>query len=148
MGSFRLSYVDDFSLTVASASYEQNSCKLIAAFDSLVAQGTAICVPFAPEKTKVIDWETGRQRSPAPFSPIQLGGQPITPSTSVRWLGSWFDRRCTGAVHFQERAAITLSSPAKGLTPQKSDTESSLSFAPACSMELRSSPPARLIYAR
>ena len=70
---------------------------------------------------------TCRQRSPAPFTPIQLGGQPITPSTSVRWLGFWFDQRRTGVVHFQKRAASaaitlrslrTLSSPAKGLTPQ------------------------------
>ena len=36
--SFSLSYVDDFSLTVTSTSYEQNSSKLIAAFDSLTAQ--------------------------------------------------------------------------------------------------------------
>ena len=125
--SFSLSFVDDFSLTVASTSYEQNSSKLIAAFDSLTTQGSAISVPFAPEKTEVIHWETYRQRSPAPLSPIQLGGQSITPSTRVRWLGFWFDQRRTGAVHFQKRAASaaialrslrTLSSPAKGLTPQ------------------------------
>ena len=125
--SFRLSYVDDFSLTVASTSYEQNSQKLIAAFDSLVTQGSSISVPFAPEKTEVIHWETQKQRSPAPFSPIQLGGQQITPSTSVRWLGFWFDQRRTGKTHFQKRAASaaitlrslrSLSSPAKGLTPQ------------------------------
>ena len=82
--SFRLSYVDDFSLTVASTSCEQNSQKLIAAFDTLVTQGTLISVPFSPKKTEVIHWETHRQRSPAPFSPIQLGGQLITPSASVR----------------------------------------------------------------
>ena len=49
------------------------------------------------------------------------------PSTTVRWLGFWFDQRRTGKVHFQKRAASTaitlrplrsLSSPAKGLTPQ------------------------------
>ena len=50
---FRLSYVDDFSLTVASTSYEQNSHKLITMFDSLIAQGTSMCVLFAPEKTEV-----------------------------------------------------------------------------------------------
>ena len=125
--SFSLSYVDDFSLTVASTSYGQNSSKLIAAFDTLTAQGSAISVPFAPENTEVIHWETYRQRSLAPFSPIQLGGQSITPSAKVRWLGFWFDQRRTGAVHFQKRAASaaitlrslhTLSSPAKGLTPQ------------------------------
>ena len=48
------SYVDDFSLIVASPSYEQNSRKLTAAFDSLVAQGTVIC----PEATH---WGTSRQ---------------------------------------------------------------------------------------
>ena len=85
--------------------------------------------PIFPEKTEVIHWETCRQRSSTPFSPIQLGGQSITPSNSVRWLGFWFDQRCTGAVYFQKRvasAAITLRSlrtlssprPAKGLTPQ------------------------------
>ena len=51
-------------------------------------------------KTEAIHWEAYRQRSPAPFSPIQLGGQPITPSTSVSWLGFWFDQRRTGTVHF------------------------------------------------
>ena len=49
------------------------------------------------------------------------------PSTSVRWLGFWFDQRRTGTVHFQKRAGSaaiilqslhSLSSPAKGLTPQ------------------------------
>ena len=117
--SFRLAYVDDFSLTVASPSYEQNSRKLVDAFNSLSTQGASIRIPFAPEKTEVIHWETCRQRSPAPFTPIQLGGQSITPSTSVRWLGFWFDQRRTGAVHFQKRAAsaaITLRS--LGLTPQ------------------------------
>ena len=129
--SFSLSYVDDFSITVTSASYEQNTRKLITAFNSLATQGASIHVPFAPEKAEVIHWETYRQRSPAPSSPIQLGGQSITPSTSVRWLGfwfdQWFDRKHTGRVHFQKRAASaaitlrslrTLSSPARGLTPQ------------------------------
>ena len=73
--------------------------------DSLTTQGAAIHVPFAPEKTEVIHWETYRQRAPAPLSPIQLGGQLITPSTRVRRLGFWFDQRRTGAVHFQKRAA-------------------------------------------
>ena len=96
--SFRLSYVDDFSLTVTSTSYEQNSQKLCATFDFLVTQGTSISAPFAPETTEVIHWETHRQRSPAPSTPIQLGGQQITPSASVRWLGFWFDQRRTGTV--------------------------------------------------
>ena len=81
--SFRLSYVHGFSLTIASTSYEQNSRKLIAAFNSLTTLGRPIRIPFAPEKTEVIHWKTYRQRSPAPFSPIQLGGQSTTPSTSA-----------------------------------------------------------------
>ena len=51
----------------------------------------------------------------------------INPSISVRWLGFWFDQRRIGTIHFQKRAenaAValrplhSLSSPAKGLTPQ------------------------------
>lgn len=62
--SFRLSYVDDFPLTVASTSYEQKSCEMIAAFDSLTTQGSSIRVPFAPEKTEAIHWETYRGLQP------------------------------------------------------------------------------------
>ena len=114
---FHLSYVDDFPLIVTSTSYEQNSRKLIAAFDSLAAQGTSIRVPFAPEKIEVINWETYRDRSPAPFSPIQLGGQSITPSTSACWLGFWLDQRRTSAVYFQKRAASAATTPHPLIVP-------------------------------
>ena len=51
--SFRLSHVNDFSLTVASTSCEQNSRKLIAA-----SAAPPPSVPFSPEKTEVTHWET------------------------------------------------------------------------------------------
>ena len=149
---FRLSYVDGFSLTVASTPYEQNSRKLIAAFDSLTTQGRSILVPFAPEKTEVIHWETHRQRSPAPLSPILLGGQSITPSPSVHWLDFWFDQRRTGTIHFQkEQPAQQLPSDFSApshLQPRASPLKmsailSNLSFAPTSSMAHRSSWKAR-----
>ena len=153
--SFSLSYVDDFSLTVASTSYEQNSSKLIAAFDSLAAQGLAISVPFAPEKTEDIHWETYRQRSPPPLSPIQLGGQLITPSARVRWLGFWFDRGALVLFTFKrerpaQQSPSDLSAPShrqpRASFLRLSATSSSSSFAPASSMVHRSSPHVRLTY--
>ena len=144
------------SLTVASTSYEQNSSKLIAAFDSLTAQGSAISVPFAPERTDVIHWETYRQRSPAPLSPIQLGGQLITPSARVHWLGLWFDRGALVLFTFK-RERPAQQSPSDFSAPfhrqprasplRISATLSNSSSALASAMEHQFSPPARLTYA-
>ena len=58
-----LSYVDDFSLTVASPSYSTNIRHLQSLFRTLTKRGDQLEVKFSTPKTELIHWRTPSQRS-------------------------------------------------------------------------------------
>jgi len=67
-----VSYVDDFSITVASPSYRGNIHRLQSLFSTIAAKGRDIGVSFSVPKTELIHWRTLSQRTPPAHAPIEL----------------------------------------------------------------------------
>ena len=124
-----LSYVDDFSLTVASPSYRTNSTSLQASFGCIRAIAHSRKVDFSVPKTELIHWRTPLQRdapgTPRP-PPVALDGQIFHPSEKLRWLGYWFVPNLASSAHFSRRLALSqaafssvrrFSDAGKGVSP-------------------------------
>jgi len=122
-----ISYVDDFTLTVASLSYRGNICRLQELLERLERKASRLGVSFSVAKTELIHWRTPSQRHlPKCVSPIQIKGEMFHPGNSVRWLGYWFTPALDPAAHFSRRLALAqgafalirrLSPPGAGLPP-------------------------------
>jgi len=121
-----LSYVDDFGLTVSSASYRRNIQILQQQYPRLKARGARLGVGFSVPKTELIHWRTNRDRDPISKAPIHLAGSVFTPKGEVRWLGYWFTPSISTTPHFVKRPAKAqaafvvvkrLSPPGIGLPP-------------------------------
>ena len=121
-----VSYVDDFSLTVASPSHKSNIRRLQSLFVVISRRASELDVSFAVPKTELIHWQTHSERSPPALSPITLDGQVFHPSGVVRWLGYWLSPALNTSHHFNHRLALAnasfsfvkcLSSPGGGTRP-------------------------------
>jgi len=121
-----VSYVDDFSITVASPTYRDNIRKLERHFITVAARGRDIGVSFSVPKTELIHWQTPSQRSPPSLAPIGLEGHLFQPSKVVSWLGYWFTPALNTTHHLRHRLSIAqcifsfvkrLSSPGAGVKP-------------------------------
>ena len=67
-----VSYLDDFSLTVASPSHRSNIRRLQSLFLDISPRGSEIDVSYSVPKTELIHWWTHSERSPPALSPITL----------------------------------------------------------------------------
>jgi len=121
-----VSYVDDFSITVASPSYRGNIRRLQNLFSTIAAKGRDIGVSFSVPKTELIHWRTPSQRTPPSHAPIELENHLFRPSQVVRWLGYWFTPSFNTAHHYRHRLSLAqaifsfikrLSSPGAGVRP-------------------------------
>ena len=121
-----VSYVDDFSLTVASPSHRSNIRRLQNLFSNISRRASELDVSFSVPKTELIHWRTYSERSPPASSPITLDGQVFHPSGVVRWLGYWLSPALNTSHHFNHRLALAnasfsfvkrLSSPGGGTRP-------------------------------
>ena len=74
-----VSYVDDFSLTVASPSHRTNARRLQGLFLDISRRASALDVFFSVPKTELIHWRTYSERSPRalPHHPRRPGLSPI-----------------------------------------------------------------------
>jgi len=79
-----VSYVDDFSITVASPSHRGNIRSLQRLFTTIAARGRDIGVSFSVPKTELIHWRTPSQRTPPEQPP--LSGM-VTSSTPPKSSG-------------------------------------------------------------
>ena len=79
-----VSYVDDFSITVASPAHRDNIGRLQRLLDTVAARGRDIGVSFSVPKTELIHWQTPSQRSPPAIAPIELECHLFQPSKVVR----------------------------------------------------------------
>ena len=100
-----LSYVDDFGLTVSSASYRRNIQILQQQYARLKARGARLGVRFSIPKTELIHWPTNRDRGPISTAPIHLDRSLFTPKMNVRWLGYWFTPSISTTRRFVKRLA-------------------------------------------
>ena len=69
-----VSYVDDFSLTVASPSLRSNIQRLQSLFLSISQKAWELDVSFSVPKTELIHWQTQSERLPPALSPITHDG--------------------------------------------------------------------------
>ena len=121
-----LSYVDDFGLTVSSASYRRNIQSLQKRYAVLRAKSTRLGIGFSVPKTELVHWRTCRHRGPVSLCPVHLDGSIFPPKDEVRWLGYWFTPSISTTTHFTKRLAKAqaafvavkrLSPPGMGLPP-------------------------------
>ena len=122
-----VSYVDDFSVTVASESHRSNIRRLQGIFRTLAQKGRSLDVEFSIPKTELIHWRTPSQRhSPPSRAPISLDGLLFHPTQVVRWLGFWLTPPLNSQQHFSRRLALAktsfafvkrLASPGAGIRP-------------------------------
>ena len=121
-----LSYVDDFSITVASTSYRTNIRRLQDIFRTLTKRGDRLEVKFSTPKTELIHWRTPSQRTPPSQAPIALDGLIFRPAGVVKWLGYWLSPALNSQHHFSHRVSLAqasfsfvkrLSSPGAGVMP-------------------------------
>ena len=121
-----VSYVDDFSVTVASPSHRGNIRQLQGPFSTIATKGRSIAVSFSVPKTELIHWRTPSQRTPPSTAPVELEGQFFHPFHVVRWLRYWFTPALTSTHHFRHRLSLAqavfsfvkrLSSPGAGIRP-------------------------------
>ena len=123
-----ISYVDDFSVTVASESHHTNIRRLQGIFWTLSAcKGRTLNVEFSIPKTELIHWCTPSQpHSPPSRPPITLEGLVFHPAQVVRCLGFWLTPPLNSQQHFSRRLALArasfsfvkrLSSPGAGIRP-------------------------------
>jgi len=121
-----VSYVDNYSVTVASPSHRGNIWWLQGLFSTIATRGRDIGVSFLVPKMELIHWRTLSQRTPPSRAPIELEGQFFHPSHVIRWLGYGFTPVLTSMHHFRHRLSLAqavfsfvkrLSSPGRGIWP-------------------------------
>ena len=79
-----VSYVDDFSITVASSSYRGNIRRLQGVFSTIATRGRDIGLSFSVPKTELVHWRTPSPRTPPSTAPIELEGHLFRHSNVVR----------------------------------------------------------------
>jgi len=121
-----VSYVDDFSITVASPCHRGHIRRLQRLFNTVAARGRDIGVSFSVPKTELIHCRTPSQRSPPSMAPIELEGHLFQPCKVMRWLGYWFTPALNTTHQFRHRLSLAqaifsfvkrLSSPGAGVKP-------------------------------
>jgi len=85
-----ISYVNNFSITVASPSHRGNIHHLQRGFSIIAAKGRDIGVSLSVPKTELIHRRTPSQKTRPSPAPIELEGHLFHPFKVVRWLGYWF----------------------------------------------------------
>jgi len=79
-----LSYVDDFGLTLSSASYWRNIQILQKQYARLKTRASRLGVGFSVPTTELIHWCMNRDRDPISNAPVHLDGSVFTPKSEVR----------------------------------------------------------------
>ena len=121
-----LSYVDDFVITVASASHRRNVKLLQSHYRSLCRIAAPKRLSFSVPKTELVHWRTPQERAPPSSAGVRLDDLYFPPKDEVRWLGYWFTPSLSTNAHFARRLSLAqgafdgvkrLSPPGKGLPP-------------------------------
>src|SRR5437899_10369546 len=120
------SYVDDFSVTLASGSYRGNVRRLERIFSLLSREASPMGVSFSVPNTELIHWRTQKDRDPPSRLPVCLNGTLFHPFAALRWLGYWFTPALETTTHFLKRLSRAqgafalvkcLAPPGIGLSP-------------------------------
>ena len=121
-----LSYVDDFVITVASASHRRNVQLLQSHYRTLCRIAAPKRLSFSVPKTELVHWRTPQERAPPSSAGVRLDDLYFSPKDEVRWLGYWFTPSLSTNAHFARRLSLAqgafeavkrLSPPGKGLPP-------------------------------
>ena len=121
-----LSYVDDFVVTVASASHRRNVQLLQSHYRTLCRIAAPKRLSFSVPKTELVHWRTPQERAPPSSAGVRLDDLYFSPKDEVRWLGYWFTPSLSTNAHFARRLSLAqgafdavkrLSPPGKGLPP-------------------------------
>lgn len=98
----RLSYMDDFSFSVASNSAKANCKTLEKIASNLILTARHSAIQFDVDKTELIHFHNKRS---AVEDAVQVGTATVKPKTEVRWLGVFFDAKLSFRAHVEKKAA-------------------------------------------
>ena len=120
------SYVDDFVVTVASASHRRNVQLLQSHYRTLCRIAAPKRLSFSVPKTELVHWHTPQPRAPPSTAGVRLDDLYFSPKNEIRWLGYWFTPSLSTNAHFARRLSLAqgafdavkrLSPPGKDLPP-------------------------------
>lgn len=118
-----LSYIDDIALTVSSQSFKKNIEIMEREVQKLQDIGFQNAVSFDLEKTELIHFEN--TKAARKWKLTLPNGHIVTPKSTVRWLGVWFDQKLNFNQHVNTRVA--QAKKAFGRMARLTNTEKGLS---------------------
>ena len=86
-GGLVLSYVDDFVVTVESASHRRNVQLLQSHYRSVCRIAAPKPLSFSVPKTELVHWSTPQERAPSSTAGARLDDLYLSPKDEIRWLG-------------------------------------------------------------
>ena len=96
------SYVDDFTITLGSLSYQRNCPLFQHLYSVLKRRGARIGISFSVAKTELCHWRTPKERDSTSRTAVCLDATVVQPSSSVQWLRYWFTPCMKTSVHFHK----------------------------------------------
>ena len=106
--ALQISYIDDFSISVASNSVLNNTRALEAISEDLFSKATEKGMPFNGSKSELIHFTTQAKASKPKVEEVLPGSQRIKPLKVVRYLGVWFDIKLTFRTYVEKRLNLAV----------------------------------------
>jgi len=134
--SLIISYIDDFTVTVASHSYRTNVRLLQKSFSALKRKASPTNISFSIPKTELIYWRTTTSNELPCSLPVQIEGQLFYPQSRLKWLGLIFTPSFNPRSHFSRRYTLANAALAtiRRLSPLRMGLPPYLCLSLACSL--------------
>src|SRR5690606_30833590 len=98
------SYIDDVAIVVTGSNEEANSKRLSTIAKDAIRWSESNALSFDGPKTELIHFQH-RTKPPTPNHSVTLPSSTISPSSVVRWLGVWLDKRLSFHEHVRIKIA-------------------------------------------
>lgn len=95
--------MNDFSITVAGASYTSNSAQLEKLAKDMFNTASAIDLSFSIPKTELMYWSILKERGSEDTLLVTIGDVIFHSKRKIKWLGYWFTPDLQSIYHYEVR---------------------------------------------